>query len=99
MRRPCFAVTRNGLPITEHPLSETVETGVRYNVVLGGLVPEMEEREASVFAQYTWDRWLALSWQERANAIAHFRLHHLIDLHRNDAVSSEMKRRTSQAGR
>ena len=82
----------------EHPLSETVETGVRYNVILQGLVPEMEEREASVFSQYTWDRWRDLPWQERANSIAHFRLHHLIDLHSNDAVSSEMRRRTAKAG-
>lgn len=59
----------------------------------------MEEREASVFAQYTWDRWLALSWQERAKSIAHSRLHQLIDLHRNDAVSSELKRRTTKPGR
>lgn len=72
---------------------------MRYNVVLEGLVPEMEEREASVFAQYTWDRWLALSWQERARSIAHHRLHYLIDLHRNDAVSSELKRRTTKPGR
>lgn len=72
---------------------------MRYNVALEGLVPEMEEREASVFAQYTWQDWLALTWQERANAIAHYRLHHLIDLHRNDAVSSELRRRTAKAGR
>ncbi len=72
---------------------------MRYNVVLEGLVPEMEEREASVFAQYTWQDWLTLTWRERADAIAHYRLHHLIDLHRNDAVSSELRRRTAKAGR
>ncbi len=82
----------------EHPLSETVETGVRYNVLLDGLVPEMEEREASVFAQYTWEGWLGLPWQERARSIAHFRLHALIELHRNDAVSKELRRRTAKSG-
>ncbi len=66
--------------------------------MLEGLVPEMEEREDSVFAHYTWDRWLGLAWQERAQVIAHFRLHHLIDLHRNDAVSRELRRRTAKAG-
>lgn len=53
----------------------------------------MEERDAAVFSQYNWGGWLALNWQERANAIAHFRLHHVVNLHRNDALAAEMKRR------
>lgn len=71
---------------------------MRYSALLEGLVPEMEEREASVFAQYSWGDWRVLTWQERARSIAHFRLHHVIDLHRNDAVSSELRRRTAKAG-
>ena len=81
----------------EHPLGQAVESGVRYSALLEGLVPEMEEREASVFAQYSWDDWKALTWQDRAMSIAHFRLHHLIDLHRNDAVSSELTLRAAKA--
>lgn len=84
------------MPIMEHPLSEAVETGVRYAPLVVGLVAEMEERDAAVFAQYDWDRWIGLSWEARAKAIAHFRLHHLIDLHRNDAAAREMKNRADR---
>ncbi len=94
--KSCFAVERNGQPIMEHPLAETVRTGVAYNASLPGLVPLMEERDAAVFSQHNWADWEGLSWQERANAIAHFRLHHVVELHRNDALATEMKRRADQ---
>ncbi len=85
------------MPIMEHPLSETVESGVRYGALLEGLVPEMEEREAAVFSRLSWPSYRALSWLERAQTIAHYRLHHVVDLHRNDAASREMSRRTARA--
>lgn len=69
---------------------------MRYAPLVVGLVAEMEERDAAVFAQYDWDRWTQLTWYARAKAIAHFRLHHLIDLHRNDAAAREMKNRADR---
>ncbi len=70
---------------------------MRYAPVVDGLVAEMEERDAAVFSHYDWDRWTHLSWEARAKTIAHFRLHHLIDLHRNDAAAREMKNRVDRA--
>ncbi len=68
-----------------------------YRALVPGLVPTLEERDAAVFSQYNWPSWQALTWQERAEAIAHFRLHHIVDLHRNDAVAREMKNRADRA--
>lgn len=69
---------------------------MRYAPLVAELVAEMEERDAAVFAQYDWERWTSLTWHARAKAIAHFRLHHLIDLHRNDAAAREMKNRADR---
>ncbi len=71
---------------------------IRYHAVLEGLVPEIEEREASVFAGYRWNLWRLLSWRDKAASVAHYRLHNLIALHRNDAAAGEMARRSRRRG-
>ena len=84
------------MPIIEHPLSETVTTGIEFDALAPGLVPAFEEREAAVFGYYTWSAWQRLTPQERAECVAHYRLHRLVEAHRQDAVNAAMKRKTAR---
>lgn len=95
-----FAVYRNGEPIQLLRLKQGVRTGIEITGLLVGLVPELEEREASLFCGYTWKEWNEFSltdpvgrW-ERASGIAHYRVHNLIKQHSEDAVSEEIDRRS-----
>lgn len=81
-----------------HPLTETVNTGIVYRALLPGLVPEIEAREAAVFGLYTWRQWQQLEWEERADGVAHFRIRRAIELHQNEAVTREIKRKSTQRG-
>lgn len=60
-------------------------------------MPEVEEREVALFNGYTWRVWQELPYEERRDGVAHFRLHHLIEMHRQDAAiqdaESKAKRR------
>ncbi len=80
-------------PIEEYPLSSALDTGIRYETLIPGLVPLYEEREAAVFTHYNRTNWLELDSTERATSVAHYRLHRLIELHNNDAIADEMRRR------
>lgn len=66
---------------------------MRYNALIPGLVPEVEERDAARFNGYTWSDWRKLAYDERVTGVAYYRLSRLVDMHREEAVSSEMKRR------
>lgn len=80
-------------------MSGTISTGIRYGATLPELVPEIEEREAAVFAGWTWDEWRALPRIDRIDTVAHHRLHSLIETHRGDALAGEQKRRASRSRR
>ena len=69
-----------------------------YGGSLPGLVPEFEEREAAVFCHFNWSEWRLLHWWERARNVAHFRLHNLVNLHKNDAVARKIKQMTPGTG-
>ena len=56
------------------------------------MVPEYEEREASVFSHYNWMQWQELPWNERAEAVAHYRMHSLIESHMQQAIEQYMNR-------
>jgi hypothetical protein len=65
----------------------------------------MEEREAAILNGYTWKEWLEFDlldpegrWN-RASGIAFYRLHHLIEQHIDDAINSEMDRKSKVAHR
>lgn len=89
-------MTRNGEPLEALALRDAIVTGIEYDAVLPGLVPLYEEREAAVFGHYRWTDWQALAPEERAAAVAHFRLHRLVEMHSSDAVSRAMERRARQ---
>lgn len=64
----------------------------------------MEEREAAILSGYNWKQYLedfSLTdpegrWNRAAN-VAFYRLHHLIQQHVEDAISSDMERRYNNA--
>jgi len=56
-----------------------------------GLVPEIEEREAALFNGYSWRSWAELSYGEKRDGVAHFRLHRLIEMHKQDAAIEHSK--------
>ena len=87
-------MTRAGVPIAQHPLSEALNTGIVYGVLVPGVASQYEEREAAVFSHYNWTHWRELDWRDRAEAMAHFRLHRMVELHQNDVVAREVKRRS-----
>lgn len=62
-------------------------------------MPELEEREAAIFSGYTWKEWRDLPREERIAGIAHYRVHHLIELHTEDAISKvvQMRQRGNSA--
>lgn len=99
LRPDPFGVTRNGEAIETLPVRDTVTTGIDYASLLPGLVPLYEEREAAVYGHYRWRDWQNLPAEERAAAVAHFRLHRLIDLHQHDALNTAMERRRQMAAR
>jgi len=57
-----------------------------------GLVSEYEEREAAVYTHYTPKEWSTLSWQERAQSVAQYRCHFLIEAHMQEAVTRATNR-------
>lgn len=82
---------KHELPITEYQLARRVNTGIEIKSP-SGVVPEYEEREAAIFAHYNWTQWVELTWQERAQIVAHYRLHLLIQGHVDEAVGKAQER-------
>lgn len=79
------------MPIEDCPLANLIQAGIRFRSE-GGLVPEIEEREAAIFCGYRWSEWLNLPWTERSNSVAHYRLHYMIDAHGESARVEEYER-------
>ena len=77
---------------------DAVPTGIRYHSLLPRQVPAVEERAAALFGLYNWRAWLALTWEERAEGVAHYRIHRAIEQHRNETVAREIKRQTAKRG-
>jgi len=66
--------------------------------LLPDTVSEYEEREACIESHYNWTEWQNLDWQEKTQIVAFHRLRTLIELHKNDALSQEMKRKRIEDG-
>ena len=75
-----------------------ISTGIQYHALVPRLVSAVEEREAAVFNLYNWRDWRGLTWEERAEGMAFFRVHRAIELHQNEAVAREIKRQSSKRG-
>ena len=80
-------MTRHGQPLTEFHLAKRVSSGISIEAEVPGQVPEYECREAAVFVGVTWRDWQnVLLGEERAYAVAHYRMHLMLDAHMNDAA-------------
>lgn len=76
-------------------IANPVRTGIDYGVEIEGLVPLYVEREAARFTLYNWSEWIDLDPMERAACVAHYRLHDMIEMHIQDAISREVKKRST----
>ncbi len=59
-----------------------------------GLISEIEEKDSARFNGYPWPQWKELTYDERVDGVAYFRLTRLIDMCKEDAVSREVARRS-----
>jgi len=48
--------------------------------------------EAMIFSHYNQREWQGLESNDKALAVAHYRMHRLVELHENDIVNTEIKR-------
>jgi len=60
--------------------------------LISGVVPLFEEMEAMIFSHYNQREWQGLESNDKALAVAHYRMHRLVELHENDIVNTEIKR-------
>lgn len=63
------------------------------------MVHDYECREAAVYLGYRWPEFVQLGWFDKACAVAHYRLHNLIEAHVNDAIVSKQERAARRAHR
>ena len=86
-------MTRQGKPIQNLRIKHSVKTGILIGTQFAGTISAYEEREAARFGFYNWTEWRLLSNDDKAMAVAHYRVNGLIALHQQDAVSDEIERR------
>jgi hypothetical protein len=83
-------VYRNGTLIWLHDVRKPVDTGIEFCSDLDGLVSDFEAHEAAVYCHYTPSQFQRLSHDERAQVVAQYRLHRLVELHSDDAVNRKV---------
>jgi len=91
-----FDVRMRGEPIYLVPLSESVRTGITFDGGVPGCVPMFEEHDTRREAGYTLAQWRALTHQERALEVAYTRMKRYIDLHVQDVVQRDAKRKAKR---
>lgn len=67
---------------------------LEFESMLPGLVCDYEAREVAIFSGYKWVEWRKLEWFERASAVAHYRMHFLVEAHVQDAIRKKPTRRS-----
>lgn len=73
---------KNGSQITETQLPKQLDIGIDIRSTVPGIVPIYECMEACRFGGYTWLQWISeLEYDTRVEAIAHYRMNHLIESH------------------
>ncbi len=85
--------------IWEAPVRNAIETGIEYESMLPGCVPEFEEREAAVYCHYTPRQFRRLDVWERACCVAQYRLRRMVDNQVEAAIGEAVKRMAQQRGK
>lgn len=86
------------MSLYEYYLPKQINVGLSFESTLG-CVPEYECREVAVYSHCPWHVWVELDYFDRALAVAHYRIHHLIETHVHDAVDKASKRKQRLAER
>lgn len=74
--------------------TRTVQTGITYRMLIPGLVPNVEERDSAKHNGYTWKEWQELHYRERIDGVAYYRLTRQMEMHKEEAVSKAIERKT-----
>lgn len=82
MRGPRFWATRQGIPLEEYPLKDTVKTGIETSQAL----TEWEAAYAAGLDLYKWEEG-EYSPSFKAKVLAWHSRHQELELHRKDAVN------------
>lgn len=85
---------KDGNPIMEMQLPQTIDAGITIESA-DGFVPEYEAREAAKYSGYTYKEWKEIHYMERAQAVAHYRLHYRVEAFVSRATESYHNRKRS----
>lgn len=86
-----------GRPIQEVTLPKKIHVDIAIESA-NGCVPAYEEREAAIFAGLSWLEYQNQEWYERADMVAHYRLHSLVERHVQEAIEHEQERKSRPKG-
>lgn len=75
-------------------MKHAVGTGLSFGRLSPALVPLFEEMEAMRFAGYTERQWRDMDSEEKAFSVAHYRMHGMVEMHKEDAVAEKVKEKT-----
>lgn len=84
-------MTRDQRSILKHRVRHEVNIDIRYTSLHPLAVSEYEARDAAVFANYNWSEFTSLSHIERAFAVAHYRMEHIIKSNVNEILDDYQK--------
>lgn len=89
-----FQITRNGIPIDQHTVINTVVTGIEYDTIPGFLPTFLVVKVAHASNYRYFDDWQTLSPTQQAFLIAHYIANTYVEQHKSDAEARELKKKT-----
>lgn len=92
-----FGINLDGRPVTEFEVRSKDALGITLEgEQIPGKVSLYEEHDCRIEAGYTLVEWYNLSGYERAIEIAHYRIRHSIDYHKNLKQERQMKAQSAK---
>ncbi len=85
------------MSILRLPPRRGVETGIRYEGLLPGLVAEIEERDAAKDCGVSWIQYRDMEYAEQVKLVAYYRVSRIVDMHKDEAVNDASERKTRLA--
>jgi hypothetical protein len=97
--QPTFGLSRNGVPLTEAKLKESINTGITFGST-PGIINPFHEIEACNKANYRYFHdWQELDHSQKAILVAHYYAGILKENHQQDALNQEMDRKAKRGNR
>ena len=95
-----FEVSRNGVPISQHSLSNTFETGIEFGVPHDSLLSELLVMNACMDAGYRYFHdWQDLTPRQKAKIVARYIMNKIVSAHESDAESKHLEKKNKKHGR